>query len=326
MNKPSIWFLVPSVQVASGGTNNTYRLCELADEIGIKARVVSKSAYPITDPEYLAKYWIHEDEQMSLVQEGDLIVTPEMWPERPTYKIPIRRVKYVQGWSLAHRRLPHETIFWYYNQTNLGYALSSVGVPELEIATLSPEGMTLKDWEPRIVSEEHTTWHKVQPYFIEKEFSVPRDRNKICMMPRRCPEIVQKAKELFKDNLVIIDGVKPAEVQKIMRGCGIFLLATPAEGLSFPAVEALLSGLCVVGWVCGGPEEFLIDGITAEMVQYGHYNDMFHRAQQLQNNHDKQEFLAKNGKDLVTRLYTREGSKLELFIAYHAALLRTPVL
>lgn len=332
LNKPKIWFLTPSVDAASGGINNFYRLCELAEELGIEAYILSETAYPCCDPPHLSKYWKeiafshyyqgkydHPD-----IQDGDIIVQPEIYNWQSLISKKVRRVTYIQNWALADRRSWQKHYWIYNNSVNLTYSINNA-IRNFDVGysiVLPPPGqgdMDIPHVKP-FMDAEKITWSLVTPYFDPSEFSFgSNDPGKILMFPRKSAWIAEHMKNVFGDNLILVDGLKPHEVIDLYREVGMVILPSPAEGLCFPAIEAMLSGAVVVTWPCGAIEEYVIDGITGVMTEYGDIEDLCNKTRNLLENPALRSEIAVNARELASTLYTRERAKMELFIAYHRA-------
>lgn len=309
----------------AGGINNLYRLCEIAEELGITARVVSPTPYPYADPPHLAKYWQYADGHIE-VNEGDIVVGPEMWPTKSMFSVPVRRVIYIQNWSISHERQPWEKTFWYYGGVHHNYALHRCTTEVIPAGYyINPTDELQLHQAAHIIKKQKVEWYRVQPYFEFEKFNPVnpnRARNIAIAMPRKCPNVIQHMKQHFP--LVCIDNVQPNQVSNFMRNYGVFILATPAEGLSFPAIEALACGTAVVSWPSGAPEEFLIHNETAKMVEYGNVNMMIETTKELLANYELQERLAEKGRALVSKVFTKEQTSAQLYMAYHATCKQNP--
>ena len=332
MKAPKIWFLCPNVQFPAGGVNNFYRLCELADELGIEARVLSEEAYPCCDPPHLAKYW--KEIQFSHyyqskydhpeIESGDIIIQPEIYNWQSLISKPVRRITYIQNWALADRHSWQKNYWTYSNSANLSHSINNV-LRSFDIGysiVLPPPGhgdMDVPHVKP-FMDAEKISWSIVSPYFDASRFSFGKnDPKKILMFPRKSAWIAEHMKEAFPDNIILADGLKPEEVISLYREVGMVILPSPAEGLCFPAIEAMLSGAVVVSWPCGAIEEYVVDGVTGVMAEYGDVDDLCRKTKSLLENPELRLKIAVRARDLASTLYTREKSKQELFIAYHRA-------
>ena len=165
MKMPTVWFMVPEVSKPSGGTNHIYRLCKIAEELGIRARVLCPKPYELCDPPNLITYWELAKDFFNGVQEGDIVVSPEIWPSKPSFGVPIRRVVYVQNWAIAHRRMPWERMFLYYGGTHLNYAQARCGIHMIEPDYyLDNNQMKISHTINVINNQNRTDRFKVQPY------------------------------------------------------------------------------------------------------------------------------------------------------------------
>jgi hypothetical protein len=328
-NRPNIWFMMPSVDVPTGGINNCYRLCSLAEELGIQARVLSERQYMFCDPIENSKYWVKSNPELSVltfdideVKPGDLVVQTEVYTARFHFRVPVRRIIYVQNWSLMNECDGWENHIWVYNNwTHLTYCIESFMYTAYEPRTKLPSWRPV-DWTDtaKMVKKNKLKWSCVTPFFdVDKFEPGVNNQSKVMVMPRRLAGNMDLFKENFGDNLVIVDNISPEELRLLYREVGILVLPSPAEGLSFPMIEALLSGCAVVSWECGAPEEYLIHEETAMMAEFGNVNELIEHTQFLLNNPQEQRRLSENGRNLVKKLYNRERTLTELYVSYHAA-------
>jgi hypothetical protein len=326
----NVWFILPDVDSPAGGINNIYKICGLFNEIGIKSRILSGKPFPFADPIDNQKYWIeysirhHYD--YSEIQDGDIIVKPEIYSWKPTCNVPIRRVTYIQNWGLSSPRT-YEDHYWVYNNSiHLSYCLDDIyeRINPLERNKV-PTNMSWNIWNTiDFIKKEKVFWSIVTPFFDKNDFKFNNKNDTIVMFPRKSPEIVDVCKDRFGDKLISVDGKHPDEVKEIISQCGIVILPSPAEGLCFPAIEAIYSGTAVVAWECGSMEEYLIDGVTAMMAEVGNLEQLVQKAQYLLDNPDKRIEITQNAYQFLSNRYTKEDTKRELLVAYFNCLKKKP--
>jgi glycosyltransferase involved in cell wall biosynthesis len=61
-------------------------------------------------------------------------------------------------------------------------------------------------------------------------------------------------------------GLSRAQMRDLMQTLDVFVLSSHQEGLCIAALEALACGVPVVSTRCGGPQEFVIPGVSGELV------------------------------------------------------------
>lgn len=322
----SVWFLMPSVAVATGGVNNCYRACAVAEEAGIEARVVSDSPYPHCDPPQYSRYWVPTASgsfDIPGISEGDILVQPDIYHQPVPVSKPVRRVLYVQNWSLMPEHMPWIRHVWTYgNWTHLTFCIESMAYRDYQPRDPLP------GWRPAecddtsgMVNKHKLKWSALTPYFDLDEFSPgENDPDRILMLSRRLPGVAEEMGRRHPGRVTAADNLSAAELRSLYRKVGIFVLPSAAEGLSFPVCEALLSGCAVVSWPCGAPEDFLIHGHSALMARFGDVDGMVSLAGTLLGHRAEQQRLSSNGARIVRSVYTRERTRTEILLAYHAAM------
>jgi glycosyltransferase involved in cell wall biosynthesis len=70
----------------------------------------------------------------------------------------------------------------------------------------------------------------------------------------------------LKDRVSIKPGLSRGEMRDCMQTLDVFVLPSHQEGLCISALEAMACGVPVVSTRCGGPEEFVVPGVTGALV------------------------------------------------------------
>jgi hypothetical protein len=328
--KEKIWFLSPPVSVPTGGINNFYRLCDLANELGIESYVLSVGPYSHPDPSNLSKYWRKVEEigfrydmfNSPLISDGDIVVQPEIYNWKPFFSVPVRRVTYIQNWALVSNH-SFENHYWVYNNmTHLTYCIEAVRCSFLTDDFLLKGGNMELEETRGFIESKKIKWSTVSPYFNKEDFKISTKDIDIVMFPRKSPQLAEMAKSHFGDKLMLVDGVSPEEVKEIISRAKIVILPSAAEGLCFPAIEAILSGTVVATWNCGAPEDYIIDGYTGILSEYGNMNQLINKVENVLNG--GVENITKNAYELITGWYNKENAKRELLVSYFSTLSTKP--
>ena len=81
------------------------------------------------------------------------------------------------------------------------------------------------------------------------------------------PELKRQIAELaLGEHVTVMAGLSRAEMRDLLQSLDVFVLPSHQEGLCISALEAMACGIPVVSTRCGGPEEFVIPGVTGELV------------------------------------------------------------
>lgn len=320
---------MPDSDGPSGGINNVFRMCELGEELGIPCRVIMNKPYKFCDPPHLEKYLIISPNvgdfanryNIPEVKYGDIVVTPDAMSCWFNFNVPVRRVTYLQNWSLTSN-ITFEKHYWIYdNPVHLGHTLHTLG---LSYEKFKDDFWTIWPNTEGAFNFPKIKFSNLSPYFNVGDFNYIEPNEKILFLPRRLPELKERLISEFGDRVVVVDGINPEELRKVYSEVGIIFLPSQAESLSFPIAEGLLSGCVPVIWECGGPEYFVIHSETGMVSKHGDFDSMIQNTKYLLDNPGVRSQMAKRGSELVKRLWSRDRSKMELYLTYHSTLKDEP--
>jgi glycosyltransferase involved in cell wall biosynthesis len=71
----------------------------------------------------------------------------------------------------------------------------------------------------------------------------------------------------MRTNVSFHPGLSREAMRDLLQTLDVFVLPSHQEGLCIAALEAMACGLPVVSTRCGGPEEFVIPGVSGELVE-----------------------------------------------------------
>jgi len=342
--KEKVWFLCPGVEEPAGGVNNMYRLCWIAEMLGIHARVLSTKPYPYVDPPDLIKYWVGVSKELTLysldafdhpdMKEGDIVVQPDIYSRLPfRFSRPVRLVVYIQNWALVHPNNPWQLHYWvYHNMTHMGYCLETVAPTFSHRKQYSFQKMGLDETREILTLPKKIRWSTVSPFFYEHDdppttISGSEKTTPVLLFGRKTPDDVSRVlQQILGDSLRILhDFLTPQEARMEIAKSHILCMVSPAEGLCFPAVEAMRAGTVVATWHCGAIEDYVFDGTTGILVPYGDVVGMAHKIRQLLEDNEHLESIRSNASTLIRRLFTMDQAKTEFYQAYHTTLYTPPM-
>ncbi|MGC9603051.1 MAG: glycosyltransferase family 4 protein [Minisyncoccia bacterium] len=76
------------------------------------------------------------------------------------------------------------------------------------------------------------------------------------------------------DHVEFIDFVRERELLSLYQNALLFVIPSLQEGLCISGLEALACGIPVISTKCGGPEDFVVDGVTGYLVNNDDEGDM----------------------------------------------------
>ena len=97
-----------------------------------------------------------------------------------------------------------------------------------------------------------------------------------------------------------------SDPQSVFASSDVALLFSESETLGHVGLEASLSGLPVIATRCGGPEEFVVDGVTGHLVPRGDIDAMAARMSELLADPDKAREMGRGGTAFVTENFSAE--------------------
>ena len=174
------------------------------------------------------------------------------------------------------------------------------------------------------IESEKVKWSTVSPYFNKEDFTIGNKEIDILMFPRKSPKLAEMCKNYFGDRVILVDGVSPEEAKNMISRSKIIILPSAAEGLCFPAIEAILSGTIVATWNCGAPEDYIIDGYTGILSEYANMDQLIEKVEKIINDENEMKRINRNAYELITNSYNKENAKRELLISYFSALSTKP--
>lgn len=349
----AVWFAAPNTDGPAGGIHNYYQLCKIFDvEFHVKAMVMSHDPYLFLTPgDGLEKYWYQLPSSLPRgidgydhadIRPGDLIIWPELYWRCCRFTKPVLVVSYIQNWLLA-TPITWQRDFWIYsNSANLSFSVNNM----LRNATTVARSEHIvydcyhRDWDryKTFIDDESNTrvdFSIVTPFFDPDKFSFDTERPSrtpdgvavIMVFPQKSADrmaVLQSHLDVLSQtvacSIVVVDNMPHLDVIRCMEKSHVVMLPSFAEGLCFPAIEAMLSGAVVVTWPCGGPEEFVINGETGMLAEYNDVEGLVERTKEiLQSPPERWKRIRQNARRLAERLYTKSKTTTELYVAYHRA-------
>lgn len=126
--------------------------------------------------------------------------------------------------------------------------------------------------------------------------------------------IVKLVDDLHLKGHILFPGSVPNKTTRdYHRQSSIFALSSYQEGLGIASLEAMSCGLSVVSTKCGGPEEYVKEGVTGFLVPINNEHQMASKLIQLLSNSQLRRQLGLNARDCIVRNYSidRFASRLK---------------
>lgn len=110
----------------------------------------------------------------------------------------------------------------------------------------------------------------------------------------------------LKGHILFPGSVSNKAKRDYYRQSSIFALSSYQEGLGIAGLEAMSCGLSVVSTKCGGPEEYVREGVTGFLVPINDEHQMASKLIQLLSNSQLRRQLGLNARDYIVRNYSIE--------------------
>lgn len=148
-------------------------------------------------------------------------------------------------------------------------------------------------------------------------------KRKILMFPRKCRVEVLEVKRKLEQKydgleITLAENKQPAEIVELYQDVGVLILLSEAEGLCFPIVEAMFSGVIVITWPTGAPELFVNDRFSGFLAEeYADVSQILTKFDELQGMPEKELLeIRRNARRVVETLFQREKTEFEAILAY----------
>jgi glycosyltransferase involved in cell wall biosynthesis len=122
----------------------------------------------------------------------------------------------------------------------------------------------------------------------------------------------------LRAHVSIRPGLSRTEMRDCMQTLELFVLPSHQEGLCISALEAMACGVPVVSTRCGGPEEFVVPGLTGSLVGF-HVHEMAGSVANILANPDLRLQMSKAARALVENRYTTVCAEAVFAQAFKAA-------
>jgi asparagine synthase (glutamine-hydrolysing) len=120
------------------------------------------------------------------------------------------------------------------------------------------------------------------------------------------------------DCVTVLPGLSRSKMRDCMQTLDLFVLPSHQEGLCISALEAMACGVPVVSTRCGGPEEFVLPGVTGSLVGFD-ANEMAGAMDAILTNRALRLRMSKAARALVEDRYTASRADAVFAQAFKAA-------
>lgn len=128
-------------------------------------------------------------------------------------------------------------------------------------------GIDAEDWEHNEASLNYVLWNKARTDAV----SDPGDMQRVAAMLQDVPFVSTFG--VISENVHVVGAQTHEDMKRLVQRAGVYL-ATARETFGVGTLEALASGVPVVGWRYGGQEEIVIEGETGYLAEHGNYEQL----------------------------------------------------
>ncbi|MBF0119510.1 MAG: glycosyltransferase family 4 protein [Desulfobacterales bacterium] len=239
-------------QVPSGGVKIIYQHCDLLNKNGIQA-------FPVHLGDFVIDWFAHQsnsittDKAISLINENDVVICPEVIPRAADIFKCRRKIAFVQNWFLTEIAMKQDKSyedFGFYGilacSNYIKEYMSTRSRLECKVVT---NGIDLNLFRP--APEKRINMRVL--CFNRRNIDNFRDARKLL------PDILNKSAEFIE----LENKYSQNQVIEFYQSSDIFAAIGYPEGFALPPIEAMACGCSVIGFTGGGAKEFMIDKETA---------------------------------------------------------------
>lgn len=170
-------------------------------------------------------------------------------------------------------------------------------------------GVNLEDWSVPKRSAEYILWNKTRIDPI-------CDVEPVNELSKRLPDVnFASTFGDIRENVTVL-GVMSYEMQKQHVHFANLYLATTRETFGIGTLEAMASGVPIVGWRWGGQQEFIVNGEHGYLATPGNYDELIYGIQKCMEDRER---LSKNVRALVEEKFTWPSAIKGYADIYHKA-------
>ncbi|NPU89985.1 MAG: glycosyltransferase [Fervidobacterium sp.] len=178
---------------------------------------------------------------------------------------------------------------------------------------LLPHGIDLDEWGDVEDSDNYVLWNKNRTGVdvcdvntVTALANMARDVQFVCTF---------EPKNLLYGNVKVCGVVPHNEMKKIVKRAGVYL-STTKESFGIGILEALASGVPVIGWDIGGNSTLIENGVNGILVPENDYNLLFMALQEVTKNRKKYSVAARE----IAKRFTWDIVMQKLYSIYSTAL------
>ena len=117
--------------------------------------------------------------------------------------------------------------------------------------------------------------------------------------------------------VTVLPYVERSRLRELLETCEAYVLPSKQEGLCIAALEAMACGIPVISTRCGGPEEFVVDGVNGFLV--GHSaQEMAEKLSVVLSNASLRRRLSSGAEETIRTNYSRTRCTADFLKAFHS--------
>jgi glycosyltransferase involved in cell wall biosynthesis len=220
------------------------------------------------------------------------------------------------------------------NSTGGAERLERIGVPKAKLAYV-PNGLDLRDWSPKA-----TTTQNDPPVMICVARFIPFKRHRdlldaLALLAKRNIDFLvrlvgsgplegdlrRQATDLHITSRIEFAGqLLPSEIATALAGADIFVLTSGNEGMPLSVMEAMATGLPVVGTDVNGTRDLVVDGETGYLAPLGDLDTLATTLESLVRDASLREAMGKAGRVRLEKHFSLDTTVATLEECYEGLL------
>jgi glycosyltransferase involved in cell wall biosynthesis len=110
------------------------------------------------------------------------------------------------------------------------------------------------------------------------------------------------------DKTTLYEWLSTSELASVIKTLDVYVIPSKQEGICIAGLEAMASGCPIISTKCGGPEDFVLNNINGELIDFDNYK-LEKAIINICNSREIRNQYSENGLDTIERYFSKEVNK-----------------